>query len=128
MLDRRIFLFGFVDMNDGSVTERINELTNIQNLSIQVAYEKYISGLLFPISFTSLQVDFAQSSLLSYYLLPLMVYFCPAFPLWLNRLSVNTKIEELMRTNLVSFISLFSTSLTWFQFFIHTHISISIYI
>lgn len=59
MLDTRIFLFGFVDMNDGSVTERINELTNIQNISIQVACEKYISGLLFPISLTSLQVDLA---------------------------------------------------------------------
>ncbi|XP_059631917.1 uncharacterized protein LOC132274616 [Cornus florida] len=40
MLERNIFLFGFVDKNEGSVTERINELTEIQNARIQVAYKK----------------------------------------------------------------------------------------
>lgn len=44
MLDRQMFLFGFVDMNEGSVTERINELTNIQNTSIQVAYKKLFAN------------------------------------------------------------------------------------
>lgn len=44
MLDRHMFLFGFVDMNEGSVTERINELTDIQNTSIQVAYKKLFAN------------------------------------------------------------------------------------
>ena len=43
MLDRNVFLFGSVDTNDASVTERVNELTDIQNARIQVAYKKYSS-------------------------------------------------------------------------------------
>ncbi|GAA0176546.1 hypothetical protein LIER_29519 [Lithospermum erythrorhizon] len=44
MLDRNLFLFGFVDLNQGSVTDRINELANIQNARIQVAYKKLMSN------------------------------------------------------------------------------------
>ncbi|KAK9268529.1 hypothetical protein L1049_000282 [Liquidambar formosana] len=44
MLDRNMFLFGFVDINEGSVTERLNELTDIQNARIQVAYKKLLQN------------------------------------------------------------------------------------
>ncbi|KAI8016703.1 hypothetical protein LOK49_LG05G01926 [Camellia lanceoleosa] len=40
MLERNVFLFGFVDIHDGSVTERVNELTDIQNARVQVAHKK----------------------------------------------------------------------------------------
>ncbi|CAL5360827.1 unnamed protein product [Camellia sinensis] len=44
MLERNVFLFGFVDINDGSVTERVNELTDIQNARVQVAHKKLFSN------------------------------------------------------------------------------------
>ncbi|XP_052199132.1 uncharacterized protein LOC127806122 isoform X2 [Diospyros lotus] len=44
MLDRNVFLFGSVDTNDASVTERVNELTDIQNARIRVAYKKLFSN------------------------------------------------------------------------------------
>ncbi|XP_058182039.1 uncharacterized protein LOC131300281 isoform X2 [Rhododendron vialii] len=39
MLEKNMFLFGFVDINVGSVTERVNELTDMQNARVQVAYK-----------------------------------------------------------------------------------------
>lgn len=39
MLERSLFLFGSVDANEGSATERINELTEIQNARVQTAYK-----------------------------------------------------------------------------------------
>lgn len=39
MLERNVFLFGSVDANEGSATERINELTEIQNARVQTAYK-----------------------------------------------------------------------------------------
>ncbi|KAH7860224.1 hypothetical protein Vadar_010936 [Vaccinium darrowii] len=39
MLEKNMFLFGFVDLNDGSVTQRVNELTDMQNARVQVAYK-----------------------------------------------------------------------------------------
>lgn len=39
MLEKNMFLFGFVDLNDGSVTERVNEVTDMQNARVQVAYK-----------------------------------------------------------------------------------------
>lgn len=44
MLDMNIFLFGFVDINEGSVAERVNELTDLQNAHIKVAYKKYFAN------------------------------------------------------------------------------------
>ncbi|KAL7189780.1 hypothetical protein ACSBR1_039420 [Camellia fascicularis] len=44
MLERNVFLFGFVDINDGSVTERVNELTDIHNARVQVAHKKLFSN------------------------------------------------------------------------------------
>ncbi|XP_010250199.1 PREDICTED: uncharacterized protein LOC104592497 isoform X2 [Nelumbo nucifera] len=44
MLEKHIFLFGFVDINEGSVAERVNEITNLQNARIRVAYEKLLSN------------------------------------------------------------------------------------
>ncbi|CAH9125564.1 unnamed protein product [Cuscuta epithymum] len=39
MLDRNIFLIGAVDINEGSIMERINELTEIQNSKVRTAYK-----------------------------------------------------------------------------------------
>ncbi|KAK4742774.1 hypothetical protein SAY87_000775 [Trapa incisa] len=40
MLERNMFLFGAVDVNEISFTERINHLTGLQNARVQFAYEK----------------------------------------------------------------------------------------
>ncbi|KAL3824515.1 hypothetical protein ACJIZ3_020544 [Penstemon smallii] len=40
MLERNMFLFGFVGVDEGSVTDRVNELTAIQNARVQAAYKK----------------------------------------------------------------------------------------
>ncbi|KAL6327882.1 hypothetical protein AAG906_026563 [Vitis piasezkii] len=46
MLDRKIFLFGFVDINESSVRERVNDLADLQNARIQVAYNNRIEHFL----------------------------------------------------------------------------------
>ncbi|KAI5680943.1 hypothetical protein M9H77_02170 [Catharanthus roseus] len=46
MLERNMFLFRFVDTNEGSLRERVNELRDIQIACIQAAQKKYISILL----------------------------------------------------------------------------------
>ncbi|XP_027192952.1 uncharacterized protein [Cicer arietinum] len=40
MLERNMFLFGAVDLMESSVTETVNQLQQLQNARIQVAYEK----------------------------------------------------------------------------------------
>lgn len=40
MLERNMFLFGSVGVNEGSATERVNELTDVQNARVQAAYKK----------------------------------------------------------------------------------------
>jgi snRNA-activating protein complex subunit 1 len=40
MLERNMFLFGVVDLMESSVTETVNQLEQVQNARIQVAYEK----------------------------------------------------------------------------------------
>lgn len=40
MLERNMFLFGSVDLTEGSVTDTVNQLQRLQNARIQVAYEK----------------------------------------------------------------------------------------
>ncbi|KAF7833757.1 small nuclear RNA activating complex (SNAPc), subunit SNAP43 [Senna tora] len=40
MLERKMFLFGSVDLVEGSVTDTVNQLQQLQNARIQVAYEK----------------------------------------------------------------------------------------
>ena len=40
MLEKKVFLFGFVDLNEGSVGETINSLTKLQDVRVRVAYEK----------------------------------------------------------------------------------------
>lgn len=42
MLEKNIFLFGFLDMNEGAVAETVNQLTELQNARIQVAYREYV--------------------------------------------------------------------------------------
>ncbi|XP_058084825.1 uncharacterized protein LOC131232538 [Magnolia sinica] len=39
MLERNMFLFGSVDIDDSSVTERVDEITKLQNARIQFAYK-----------------------------------------------------------------------------------------
>lgn len=41
MLKKNMFLFGFVDVSEGS-TETVNQLTELQNARIQLAYKKYV--------------------------------------------------------------------------------------
>lgn len=40
MLERNVFLYGAIDLKEGSVEERVNELTNIQNARVQHANKK----------------------------------------------------------------------------------------
>uniref|UniRef100_A0A6M2EEV9 Small nuclear RNA activating complex polypeptide 1 n=1 Tax=Populus davidiana TaxID=266767 RepID=A0A6M2EEV9_9ROSI len=40
MLEKNTFLFGFVDLHEGSVSETVNELTELQDARVQVAYKK----------------------------------------------------------------------------------------
>ncbi|OUZ99853.1 Small nuclear RNA activating complex (SNAPc) [Macleaya cordata] len=44
MLDKNVFLFGFVDINEGSVSERVKEINNLQNARMQVAYNKLLTN------------------------------------------------------------------------------------
>ena len=40
MLDRNMFLFGSVDLMESSVTETVNQLQQLQDARIKLAYEK----------------------------------------------------------------------------------------
>lgn len=40
MLEKNMFLFGFVDLNEGFVNETVNQLTELQNKRVQLAYKK----------------------------------------------------------------------------------------
>ena len=42
MLEKNMFLFGFVDLHEGSVSETGNQLTELQDARVQVAYKKYV--------------------------------------------------------------------------------------
>lgn len=42
MLEKNMFLFGSVDMNESAALETVNQLTELQNARIQVAYNKYV--------------------------------------------------------------------------------------
>ncbi|KAL8497851.1 hypothetical protein ACS0TY_021265 [Phlomoides rotata] len=44
MLERNMFLFGSVGENEGSATDRVNELTDVQNARVQTAYKKLFSN------------------------------------------------------------------------------------
>ncbi|KZV50208.1 hypothetical protein F511_21123 [Dorcoceras hygrometricum] len=44
MLTKNMFLFGYMGANEGSVTERVNELTDIQNAHVQTAYQKLFAN------------------------------------------------------------------------------------
>ncbi|KAL4654153.1 hypothetical protein ACB092_01G357600 [Castanea dentata] len=44
MVEKKMFLFGSVEMNEGSVTETVNQLTELQNARIQVAYDKLFAN------------------------------------------------------------------------------------
>lgn len=40
MLDKNMFLFGFVDRVDGYESQRVDEIMKLENKRIQIAYEK----------------------------------------------------------------------------------------
>ncbi|XP_059286452.1 uncharacterized protein LOC132039910 isoform X2 [Lycium ferocissimum] len=44
MLDRNMFLFGFVDVNEASAAERLDELTEVQNASVRIACKKLFAN------------------------------------------------------------------------------------
>jgi snRNA-activating protein complex subunit 1 len=46
MLEKNMFLFGCLEINEGSVTETVNQLTKLQNARIQVLYNKYVVNIL----------------------------------------------------------------------------------
>lgn len=41
MLVKDMFLFGFVDIGGGSITQSVEEITKLQNKRVQIAYDKY---------------------------------------------------------------------------------------
>lgn len=43
MLEKNIFLFGFVDIDSGSVNQRADEIAKLQNKRVQIAYEKLLA-------------------------------------------------------------------------------------
>lgn len=47
MLENNMFLFGAVDLMEGSVAETVNQLEQLQNGRIQAAYKMYHSNILF---------------------------------------------------------------------------------
>ncbi|TQD75744.1 hypothetical protein C1H46_038717 [Malus baccata] len=44
MLEANIFLFGFIDANEDSFAEKVNQLTQLQNARLQVAYEELFAN------------------------------------------------------------------------------------
>lgn len=43
MLEKNVFLFGSVDLNAGSFSQTVNQLTELQNARVQLAYKKCAS-------------------------------------------------------------------------------------
>ncbi|KAL5701224.1 hypothetical protein ACHQM5_026585 [Ranunculus cassubicifolius] len=44
MYEQNVYLFGSVEMNDSSVSERLNEIMKLQNARVQVAYDKLLAN------------------------------------------------------------------------------------
>ncbi|XP_043714178.1 uncharacterized protein LOC122662574 [Telopea speciosissima] len=44
MLAKNMFLFGFVDINEASATDRVNEINKLQDARMQIAYEKLFAN------------------------------------------------------------------------------------
>ncbi|KAI6681593.1 hypothetical protein NL676_035474 [Syzygium grande] len=44
MLEKNMFLFGAVEINEGSIAERVNQLMELQNARVQVAYKKLFAN------------------------------------------------------------------------------------
>lgn len=68
MLDRNMLLFGFVDVNESSASERLDELTEIQSASIQIACKKYVTD-----TFSATVCYFSVYSKLTLILFPWMM-------------------------------------------------------
>lgn len=50
MLEKNVFLFGSVDTNEGSFTETVDQLTQLQNARVQVAYKEYVQTYVFSLT------------------------------------------------------------------------------
>lgn len=44
MMDKNMFLFGFVDIDGGSITQSVEEITKLQSKRVQIAYDKLLSN------------------------------------------------------------------------------------
>ncbi|KAL5731437.1 hypothetical protein ACHQM5_004165 [Ranunculus cassubicifolius] len=42
MYEKDVFMFGAIEMNDGFVSERVNEVMDLQNARVEMAYEKLV--------------------------------------------------------------------------------------
>lgn len=113
MLEKKMFLFGSVEMNEGSVTETVNQLTELQNARIQVAYDKYVATYYLYFMFFLLNILHVISHNLNILLLP-------AF-LLTNRLFANTRIEHFLRLDLVNIMVLYEIHLYIFTLLEQTH-------
>ncbi|KAF5736567.1 hypothetical protein HS088_TW14G00712 [Tripterygium wilfordii] len=93
MLKMNLFLFGYVDLNEGSNMETLNQLTEVQNARIHVAYENYVLNMFFPcciLCHLNSHLDFS-----SY-----IVAYRFSFSLLIGRLLNNTKIEDFLNMDL----------------------------
>lgn len=89
MLERNMFLFGAVDLMENSVTDTINQLQQIQNARVKVAYEKYTACTYYSLSVTLIMI-------LCNYLKSLIVFLVH------DRLFDSTSIEKYIHMDLVS--------------------------
>jgi hypothetical protein len=99
MLEKNMFLFGSVDINEDSVTETVNQLTELQNARIQVAYNKYVKIVFLFLFFFIKHIAHESSHNPNILLLP-------AF-LSTNRLFANTRMEHFLHMDLVNYIVLY---------------------
>ncbi|XP_043719628.1 uncharacterized protein LOC122667426 isoform X2 [Telopea speciosissima] len=44
MLEKNMFLFGFVDINEASATDRVNEINKLQDARMRIAYKKLFAN------------------------------------------------------------------------------------
>lgn len=100
-------------MNEGSVTETVNQLTELQNARIQVAYDKYVATYYLYFMFFLLNILQVISHNLNILLLP-------AF-LLTNRLFANTRIEHFLRMDLVNIMVLYEMHFYIFTLLEQTH-------
>ncbi|KAB1206533.1 hypothetical protein CJ030_MR7G000011 [Morella rubra] len=93
MLEKNMFLFGSVEINVGSVTETVTQLTELQNARIHVAYNTYVAIILI----------YSVFSVLGYFTDDNTVFrtsYCFPALLLIVRLFANTRIEHFLHMDL----------------------------